>query len=155
MSQPDPSLDRPYFFDQGLRFECTGCGKCCSGESGTIFVNDREAGEIAERLGIPVDQFLRDFAYPVEGGHSIRELDNGDCVFLNGNLCGIYDVRPTQCRTYPFWPEIMRSESGWQHAARACEGIGRGRVHSRDEIMAQINRTLEECADAKWSPRQR
>lgn len=139
-----------YFFDGGLRFECTGCGKCCTGSSGTIFVNDREAGEIAKNLGISKRKFLAGYAYPFEGGHSIRERENGDCVFLNGKMCGIYEVRPTQCRTFPFWPEVLRSEKNWKQAAKECEGIGQGRLYEKKEIMEILNRVMNECADAEW-----
>ena len=150
MTSKQNPCDRPYFFDKGLRFECTGCGMCCTGESGTIFVSGRESIRIAEHLGVSTKQFIFDFTYPVEEGHSLKEMRNGDCVFLNGNLCGIYSVRPTQCRTFPFWPETLRSERGWNEAGRGCEGIGRGKLFTRDEIMRELNRTLDECADAEW-----
>ncbi len=142
--------ERSYFFDQGLRFECTGCGKCCTGASGTIFVNDREAGEIAAKLGLTKEQFLHDYAYPFEGGHSIRERKNGDCVFLQGKLCGIYEVRPTQCRTFPFWPEVLRSEKNWIATGKECEGIGQGRLYRKEEIMEILHRVMNECQDASW-----
>jgi Fe-S-cluster containining protein len=150
MKKDKTIADRAYFFDQGLRFECTGCGKCCTGESGTIFVNDREAGEIAAHLGLAVEEFLQTHAYPMKGGHSIKEKENGDCVFLRGKLCGIYEVRPTQCRTFPFWPETLRSEARWKAAAKSCEGIGQGRVYEKEEIMQILNRVMNECHDAEW-----
>jgi len=150
MTNKRPSMDRPYFFDEGLRFECTGCGKCCTGDSGTIFVNERESEAIAALLGMTKEKFLGDFAYPMKGGHSIREKQNGDCVFLNGKLCGIYDVRPTQCRTFPFWPETLRSEARWKKTCKDCEGIGQGKLYSKDEIMEILNKTLDECHDAEW-----
>jgi len=142
--------DRAYFFDGGLRFECTGCGKCCTGESGTIFINDREAVAIARKLGISKKKFLETHAYPMRGGHSIRERENGDCLFLDGKMCRIYDARPTQCRTFPFWPETLRSEERWKQTARDCEGIGQGRLYSREEIMKVLNQVMNECADAEW-----
>lgn len=142
--------DRPYFFDGGLRFECTGCGKCCTGASGTIFINEREAKEIAEKLGMTKAAFLREYAYPYKGGHSIREKESGDCVFLNGTLCGIYEARPTQCRTFPFWPEVLRSEKNWKATARDCEGIGQGKLYNKEEIMGILNHVMNECHDAEW-----
>jgi len=142
--------DRPYFFDGGLRFECTGCGKCCTGESGTIFINDTEATAIARTLGLSKKKLLETHAYPMKGGHSIRERENGDCVFLDGKMCRIYEARPTQCRTFPFWPEVLRSEEKWKQAARDCEGIGQGRLYSRDEIMRILNQVMNGCADAEW-----
>lgn len=149
-SASENPTDRPYFFDQGLRFECTGCGKCCTGESGTIFVNDEEADRIAEVLGMSREKFLEKHAYPYKGGHSIRERENGDCVFLDGKLCRIYEARPTQCRTFPFWPEVLRSEKNWKEAARECEGIGQGKLYRKKEIMAILDRVMNECKDAEW-----
>lgn len=150
MTTTRKAVDRPYFFDGGLQFECTGCGKCCTGASGTIFINDREATEIAAHLGMGKEAFLKKWAYPMTGGHSIREKENGDCVFLRGKRCGIYEVRPTQCRTFPFWPEILRSETRWKETARECEGIGQGRRYEKEEIMEILNRVLNECHDASW-----
>ena len=142
--------DRPYFFDKGLRFECTGCGKCCTGSSGTIFVNEHESEAIAKRLGLSTDDFLKKYAYPMKGGHSIQEKSNGDCVFLNGKLCGIYEDRPTQCRTFPFWPEVLRSESKWNETCKECEGMGQGKLYSKEEIMTILNNVMNECHDAEW-----
>jgi hypothetical protein len=36
----NPATDRQYFFDDGLRFECTKCGHCCSGSPGKVFLAD-------------------------------------------------------------------------------------------------------------------
>lgn len=113
-------------------------------------MNDREAEAIAQKLGLSKDEFLRLHAYPYDKGFSIRERANGDCVFLNGAMCGIYDVRPTQCQTFPFWPEILRSEKNWKATAKACEGIGRGRTYEKEEIMSILNRVMNECHDAEW-----
>ncbi len=148
--KPKTASDRSYFFDQGLRFECTGCGKCCTGASGTIFINERETGAIAKRLGMTEKAFLAQYAYPVKGGHSIRELENGDCVFLRGKLCGIYEDRPTQCRTFPFWPEVLRSEKNWKSTARECEGMDQGKLYTKEEIMAILDKVMNECHDAEW-----
>jgi Fe-S-cluster containining protein len=113
-------------------------------------MNDRESREIAAHLELEHDAFLARYAYPYKGGHSLTEKKNGDCVFLRGKQCGIYEVRPTQCRTFPFWPETLRSEVRWKETCAACEGIGRGPVHDREEIMATLNRVLAECHDAEW-----
>jgi Fe-S-cluster containining protein len=135
--------DRPYFFDAGLRFGCTQCGQCCTGAHGTIFMNREESGRIAQHLGLARGLFLRRFAYPMKGGHSLREKENGDCVFFADGRCAIYTVRPTQCRTYPFWPENLRSEAAWSRACRECPGIGEGRLFGREEILALVQQQLD------------
>jgi len=45
------------------------------------------------------------------------------CVFLKGNSCEIYEARPKQCRTFPWWPENLTTEESWKLAAKDCEGI--------------------------------
>lgn len=143
MPKPRFSIDRKYFFDGGVRFECTGCGACCTGAPGTVFVNQADAPRIAKFLGMDLDAFLTKYAYPFEKGHSLHEKPNGDCIFFESGRCSIYPVRPTQCRTYPFWLETMRSEQAWEETCAACPGIGRGRLYSREEILAKIHETLE------------
>ena len=42
------------------------------------------------------------------------------CIFLDKhtNQCQIYEARPTQCRTYPFWPSIVESVQDWNDECR-------------------------------------
>jgi len=37
--------------------------------------------------------------------------------------CSIYAARPEQCRSWPFWPELLRSPQALREAARLCPGI--------------------------------
>lgn len=45
------------------------------------------------------------------------------CVFLepDGKQCSIYEARPVQCRTYPFWPTIMESMQSWDSECRRMD----------------------------------
>lgn len=142
-SSPRRPEERPYFFDAGIRFSCTGCGQCCTGAPGTIYINRDMADRIAVYLGLSRAAFLRRYAYPFKNGHSLREKASGDCVFFENGKCGIYPVRPTQCRTYPFWPETLRSESAWRETCMACPGIGQGRIYTREEIIALAQESLD------------
>ncbi len=135
--------DRPYFFDSGLRFGCTGCGQCCTGAPGTVFMNEATSARIAAHLGLTRAAFLKRYAYPLRNGHSLKEKANGDCVFFADNKCTIYPVRPTQCRTYPFWPETVRSEAAWRQTCKECPGIGEGRVYDKEEILALVQESLD------------
>lgn len=129
--------DRSYFFDAGLQFGCTQCGGCCTGAPGTVFVNEAESTRLARHLGLNREDFMARYAYPVEGGHSLREVGpDYACIFFRNERCTIYEVRPTQCRTYPFWAENVRSEAAWKKTCRECPGIGQGRRYTRDEILA-------------------
>ena len=61
-----------------------------------------------------------------------------DCIFLKKidgqKKCGIYSVRPQQCRTWPFWTSNLSSPNTWNQAGQSCGGINRGRLYSFEEI---------------------
>lgn len=113
----------PWYAD-GLRFECTGCGQCCTGFPGYIWVDEQEIQNIASFLNLSVKEFSNRYLRYVNGRLSLLELPtNYDCIFLKDKKCQIYPVRPTQCRTFPWWPKNLKSKAEWQNAARSCEGI--------------------------------
>lgn len=105
---------------------------------------NRETSErIAAFMGLEHDEFLAQYAYPFRNGHSLKEKENGDCILYKEGRCTIYPVRPTQCRTYPFWPENVRSEAAWKRTAAECPGIGQGKTYSREEIIALVQESIE------------
>ena len=126
--------NRSYFFDAGLRFTCKQCGHCCTGEHGTIYVTDKEISTISSYLKITKKELIRSSLYPYKDSYSIAEDEHGNCLFY-ANGCRIYPVRPTQCRTYPFWFGLLRSKSHWEKAQRECPGIGQGKLYSKREIL--------------------
>ena len=116
--------DTAPWYQEGLRFECTGCGQCCTGSPGYIWVDEDEIVEIANFLNLSIDELASRYLRRVKGKISLLELPKSyDCTFLKDKKCQIYPVRPTQCRTFPWWPRNLKSEKDWQEAARHCEGI--------------------------------
>ncbi|MDY0120510.1 MAG: YkgJ family cysteine cluster protein [Sulfurimonas sp.] len=95
-----------YSFDPNA---CASCqGRCCTGESGYIYVSKAEIEKIADLLGLDVAAFAQDYLYKKGYKYSIKEIkynDSYECVFYDreSNGCGIYEARPTQCKTFPFW----------------------------------------------------
>jgi Fe-S-cluster containining protein len=130
----------PSFAEAGLRFSCTQCGNCCTGAPGYVYVSDAEIHALADHLGITSSAFLKRYTRRADVGRSLLEHRDGRCVFYKEG-CTVYAARPIQCRTYPFWPEIVRSKTAWLAERKECEGIGRGRVHS----PASIRKKLSEC----------
>lgn len=111
------------------RFECTGCGKCCTGGgSYVVEVSRAEQQRIRKHLGISWPWFRRRYVFRYDDETESLVMPRGRCVFLDSaNRCRIYPARPTQCRTYPWWPELMNPRA-WRLERRRCEGIGRGAV---------------------------
>ncbi len=91
---------------------------------------------MAAHLGVSEEQFLKRYCRQVMDRVSLIEYSNGDCVFYSPDGCKIYDVRPSQCRRFPFWKHVMASPKEWEKLKEKCPGIGRGKLYSQDEIEA-------------------
>ena len=135
---------------EGLRFECTQCGECCTrrGEYGYVYLNDREVVAMARHLGLLPMEFRRRYTFVDEYGWTQVVLDDR-CVFLDPetNRCGVYPVRPTQCRTFPFWRDLVVNGAWSDEACALCEGIGRGPLHQIEDVvplMQEMEREQEE-----------
>ena len=95
---------QPWYHD-GLRFQCQQCGSCCTGEPGYVWVNKEEIAALAAAVRLDVEEFQRRYVRKVGIRQSLIELPGGDCVFFHreSGSCQVYDQRPRQCRTWPFW----------------------------------------------------
>jgi len=127
---------RKKWYSEGLRFSCTGCGYCCSGQPGYVYVNDDEIAQISQYLGMDASEFLSRFTRETHRERSLVERPNGDCVFLDPVLrsCRIYPIRPRQCKSFPFWNSNLRRPKDWDDVCRTCPGCGKGPVFSYETI---------------------
>lgn len=125
----------------GLYFSCLGCGKCCRSEPGAVWVTDEEIATIAETLSLEPGEFKRRYMWKRYGKPSLKECPNYDCIFLDRSpdRCSIYNVRPSQCRSFPFWPEVLKNELAWDSYSLSCPGMNQGAFHSYDSILAQLS----------------
>jgi hypothetical protein len=130
--------DAPWFKD-GLRFECTGCGDCCTGAPGYVWVGAAEIATLANHVGLSVAEFEERFVRRVGARKSLIEFDNGDCVFFDNQTrkCKVYEARPQQCRTWPFWDSNLRTPKAWQQTCEVCPGSGQGKLYTVQEVLAQ------------------
>jgi uncharacterized protein len=134
MSSADSDL--PWYRD-GLAFECTRCGACCTGAPGFVWVNVEEISRLAEFRGETIGRFSKRFVRRVRNRYSLIERPGGDCIFWDKSAgCTVYSARPVQCRTWPFWPENIATPEDWAHVMRVCPGSGGGRWFSLEEIRA-------------------
>ena len=120
----------------GLRFTCTGCGDCCTGEEGYVWLNKREIAELAEVTELTVAEFEQRHVRAVGVRKSLRERDNGDCVLLDpeSRKCTAYGARPRQCRTWPFWDSTTKSPEAWAETCAECPGAGVGKLYTLEQI---------------------
>jgi Fe-S-cluster containining protein len=58
----------------------------------------------------------------------LRKPRKSQCHFLTESGCSVHPVKPVQCRTYPFWPELVEDAAAWQQEAQRCPGINKGEL---------------------------
>jgi Fe-S-cluster containining protein len=111
---------------EGLRFECqSGCTECCR-RKGFVYLTEADLARAAGFLGITAAAFERQYVYRTRNRMRLRMPRNSLCRFLRDDGCSIHPAKPTQCRTFPFWPELVDSRREWKKTARWCPGIGKG-----------------------------
>ena len=132
-NRKDIGTDGPWYAE-GLRFGCRRCGNCCTGPPGYVWVSPEEREDVAAFLGLSVKEFDERYCRAALGRISLREMPNGDCIFLEPEGCRIYPVRPRQCRTFPFWPDNLGDAGAWEALKTGCPGVGRGTLYSRRQI---------------------
>lgn len=137
-----------HFYDNGLHFECQKCLYCCSTEPGYVFLRESDLLRLSSSFNISQDEFILKYTRFVDYGEyylvSLKERENYDCIFLSKNGCLVYQNRPVQCSTYPFWKEVLESKSSWNREGEYCPGIGKGGILSKEEIDGELKKNDEE-----------
>ncbi len=156
-----PETKSPWYA-QGLQFTCTQCGNCCTGAPGVVWISDEEMSRLAGHLQLTVQQVADRYCRHESGRWSLKERVSPkgeyDCIFLktieqdgaSRRVCGCYEARPLQCRTWPFWTEVIKTEALWNHAHRKCPGMGHGKRYTFEQIEAL--RTARDWPQASGTP---
>jgi Fe-S-cluster containining protein len=110
-----------------------------------VFVNTAERSDIGDLLELSQEELIESYFVQDQGKcliqqvkvvneHQQQQDEDERCIFLTSDKkCSIYQARPTQCRTFPFWPHIVASSYDWQRSQRDCEGIRISEDNSSDE----------------------
>ncbi len=119
-----------------MRFECQpGCTACCQ-RKGFVYLTEGDVARAAAYLGIPAEEFERLYVYRTRNLRRLRIPRTGLCRFLRAEGCSIHEAKPTQCRIFPFWPEITKSARTWKQTGVRCPGIGKGELVQIEEVRA-------------------
>jgi hypothetical protein len=100
-----------------MNFNCKKCGKCCN-KKGYVYFELNEVVDISKYLNLPINKFIKKYLKKDENNRYYLK----NCPFYE-NGCIIYDVRPVQCRQYPFWYNIVKTKKNWNNEAKKCNGI--------------------------------
>jgi Fe-S-cluster containining protein len=136
------------FYQKGIRFSCQGDGKCCvsRGRYGYVYLSFNDRRRLARHLSLSTSAFTDLFTKKVDGLYELI-YTGADCPFYRDSRCSVYESRPWQCRTWPFWPENM-NETVWEREVSTwCPGVGKGRLYSAEEIADILakKRDVEGC----------
>jgi Fe-S-cluster containining protein len=139
-------MGEPFYAD-GLRFSCVRCSACCGGEPGYVFLAKNDLQRLLALLKLDFASFYRKYCRLVDTGLgmalSLNEKPNYDCIFLGEDACAVYEARPIQCSTYPFWAGILESPGNWRAEKAYCPGVDCGDMRSRDHIESCLSKRRE------------
>lgn len=109
-----------------LRFACQrGCINCCN-QQGFVYLTEADIRRAAKFTGITARAFEARYVYRTRHQRRFRKPRGRQCPFLLDHGCSIHPAKPTQCRTFPFWPELVEDRKEWKRTAGFCPGIGQG-----------------------------
>ena len=142
------------WFEEGLRFQCTGCGQCCTGEPGYVFLSLRDLQALSAHFGLTEGEFAKKYTRHVDGQYALLDRPRThDCIFLKDKKCTVYEARPLQCRTFPWWVHHLREPSDWEEAAQRCEGINHPdaplvpSAHIQEQCLTYLDNLLDQNFD--------
>ena len=126
----------------GLHFSCVkGCTNCCD-QKGFVYLSETDLHKAAKFTRLSVEEFESKYVYRTKHLIRLRKPQNSQCHFLIDGGCAIHPAKPTQCRLFPFWPELVENREGWASAAQYCPGIGQG-------PLIQIGTAVETAQEMK------
>lgn len=93
---------------------------------------------MANYLKLKTRVFTARYCDQEDGIWKLANPPEGDCMFLKDKRCSVYEGRPTQCRTWPFWSETLKPKTWTGEVASFCPGVGKGKIWSKAEVDAQL-----------------
>ena len=134
-------------FKEGIKFECQGSGNCCvsRGSYGFVYLSNKDLKRFAKFFNLSIDEFKLKFCQITDGFIHLLEKKsfNGKCIFLKNKKCSVYESRPSQCRTWPFWNENMNAKIWDNDISINCPGIGKGKLFKFDKINKLLKEDYE------------
>ncbi len=110
-----------------LRFACLpGCADCCR-RQGYVYLTEQDIQRAAAFLNMSAADFEARYVFRTRNALRLRKPRDSQCHFFRDDGCAIHPAKPTQCRLFPFWPELLEDSRAWKRTAAWCPGIGRGR----------------------------
>ena len=99
--------------------DCTQCANCCRVTE--VGITPRDVEKLAKFIGVSENEFRQQYTQRDDADAMILKRGEGGCVFLEGNLCSVYEARPHNCVNFP---HVVRGTGSiasrmWQFLDRA------------------------------------
>jgi uncharacterized protein len=109
-----------------MRFQCQpGCIRCCE-QKGFVYVTRDDIARLADHLGISRAEFRRLYLCGAVPLLRFRKQRHKQCPFLLADGCSVHAVKPLQCGSFPYWPELLADAGERREAASYCPGMNKG-----------------------------
>ncbi|MEK7434474.1 MAG: YkgJ family cysteine cluster protein [Cyanobacteriota bacterium] len=145
-----------WFFREKILFSCNKCGECCHEmdvplshvDIIKLLKNNIEAKDFIDLIISSENEPYSVFIYGEYVSLYLRNKDDDNaCIFLENNVCSVYETRPNSCRTWPF----SRKKSKLlidDYAGKVVEGFcDKKRVKNHKEIDLLIDEGIEEVSE--------
>ena len=129
-------------YSKGMRFQCQRSSNCCvsRGSYGFVYLSKKDILRLSKYTDLSIKDFIKLYCEKTYGFVHFKERrKNSECQFLEKKRCSIYKARPTQCRTWPFWSENMKTKIWNEEIQSFCPGIGKGKMIQQSQIEKNIN----------------
>ena len=80
------------------QIDCTKCGNCCKVLEPPVTAEEVQV--LSDVKNTTEEEFTQNYL-ATEPGSAITYLKKQPCIFLEGNVCSIYQKRPFSCADYP------------------------------------------------------
>jgi hypothetical protein len=135
-----------------MRFLCQkGCIRCCE-QKGFIYVTGEDVARLAGHLGISCAEFTRRYLCGSAPRLRFRKQRNKQCPFLLDDGCSVHAIKPLQCSSFPYWPELLASAAERRAVGKYCPGMNHGplvNMETAREIAGRVQQAFPELYEAE------
>lgn len=124
-------------YSKGIKFKCQGSSNCCISRNsyGYVYLSKKDILNLSKFTNLNSKDFIKLYCDKTDGFIHFKEKNKkGKCIFLDKKKCSIYEARPTQCRTWPFWSENMNAKIWNEEISKFCPGINQGKLFTKENI---------------------
>jgi Fe-S-cluster containining protein len=127
-----------------IRWQCIRCHTCCGDtkqHTRHVRMLDTEVKAISRLTGLNPRSFCVTLDSIEPYRSEMLKQASGDCIFLKGPSCVIYNERPLTCKFYPFYlEEHSIGNIVFDLTSEKCPGLGQGPLLST-EFFVEMLRT--------------